>query len=96
MDEVLYRRSFSQLYLRCLTLDESNYIMRDLHEGTCGNLLGARSLVHKIVRVGYYWSSMQANAKAHVKALDKCQHFSNVPRQLLEYLIPMVAPWPFA
>ena len=33
MDEVLYKKSFSQPYLRCLTLDESHYILRDIHEG---------------------------------------------------------------
>lgn len=32
MDEVLYKRGFSQPYLRCLTLNESNYVMRDFHE----------------------------------------------------------------
>ena len=32
MDEVLYKRGFSQPYLRCLTPNESNYIMKDFHE----------------------------------------------------------------
>ncbi|XP_075659035.1 uncharacterized protein LOC142628888 [Castanea sativa] len=54
MDEVLYKKGFSQPYLRCLTPDESHYILRDVHEGAYGNYLGARSLVHKIVRAGYY------------------------------------------
>ena len=42
MDEVLYKRDFSQPYLRCLTLDESLYIMRDVHEKAYGNHLGAQ------------------------------------------------------
>ena len=96
MNEVLYKRGFSQPYLRCLAPDEANYVLREVHEGTCGNHSGARSLVHKVVRVGYYWPNMQANAKAYVKVCDQCQRFSNVPRQPLEYLTPMVAPWPFA
>ena len=54
MDEVLYKRGFSQPYLRCLNPDESLYVLRDIHEGTCGNHSGARSLVYKIVRAGYY------------------------------------------
>ena len=54
MDEVLYKRGFSQPYLRCLTPDEANYVLREVHEGACGNHSGARSLVHKVVRVGYY------------------------------------------
>ena len=49
-----------------------------------------------MVRVGYYWSSMEEDAKAYVKACDKCQRYSNIPRQPSEYLTPMVALWPFA
>ena len=32
MDEVLYKRGFSQPYLRCLALDEANYVLREVHE----------------------------------------------------------------
>ena len=83
-------------YLGCLTLDNSNYIMRDVHEGACGNHSRVRSLVHKIVRAGYYWPFMQVDAEAYVKACDKSQCFSNVPRRPSKYLTLMVAPWPFA
>jgi len=64
MDEVLYKRGFSQPYLRCLTPDESYYILRDVHEEACGNHSGAKSLVYKIVHARYYWPSMQVDAKA--------------------------------
>ena len=92
MNKVLYKRGFSQPYLRCLALDEDNYVLREVHEGACGNHSGARSLVHKVVRVGYYWPNMQADAKAYVKVCDQCQRFSNIPRQPSEYLTPMMAP----
>ena len=47
MDEVLYKRGFSQPYLRRLSPDEANYVLREVHEGACGNHLGARSFIHK-------------------------------------------------
>ncbi|XP_065619745.1 uncharacterized protein LOC136063369 [Quercus suber] len=81
---------------RCLALDEANYIIREIHEGACGNHSGAKLFVHKIVRAGYYWPNMQADAKAYVKVCDQCQRFSNIPRQPSEYLTPMTSPWPFA
>ena len=96
MEEVLYKIGFSQPYLRCLAPDEANYVLREVHEGACENHSGARSLIHKVVRAGYYWPTVQADAKAYVKVCDQCQRFSNVPRQPSEYLIPMMAPWPFA
>ena len=37
IDEVLYKRGFSQPYLRCLAPDEANYILREVYEGACGN-----------------------------------------------------------
>ena len=60
------------------------------------NHSGVRALVHKVVRTGYYWPTIQANAKTYVKVCDQCQCFSNIPRQPLEYLTLMMAPWPFA
>ena len=72
MNEVLYKRGFSQPYLRCLAPDEANYVLREVHEGVCGNHFGARSLVHKVVRVGYYWPNMQADAKTYVKVCNQC------------------------
>ena len=93
---MLYKRGFSQPYLRCLAPDEANYVLREVHEGACGNHLEARSLIHKVVRAGYYWPTIQADAKVYVKVCDQCQRFSNIPRQPSEYLTPMIAPWPFA
>ena len=90
--DVLYKRGFSRSYLRCLSHDEVDYVMREFHEGICGNHSGARSLVHKLIRVGYYWPTMLKDAQAYVKACDKCQRFSNLIRQPLEELTPMTAP----
>ena len=80
MDEVLHKRGFSQPYLRCLARNKVNYVLREVHEEACGNHSRARSLVHKVICVGYYWPNMQVNAKAYVKVCDQCHWFSNVPR----------------
>ena len=70
--------------------------MREVYEGICGNHSGARSLVHKLIQVGYYWPTMQKDTQTHVKACDKCQRFGNIIKQLPEELTPMMASWPFA
>ena len=46
--DVFYKRGFSQPYRRCLCHEEIDYVMREVHEGICGNHSGARSLVHKL------------------------------------------------
>ena len=58
LNDALYKRGFSQPYLRCLSPDEANYVLKEVHEGACGNHLGARSLIHKVVRVEYYWPTI--------------------------------------
>ena len=90
--DVLYKKGFLQPYLRCLNREEVDYIMREVHEGICGNHSGARSLVHKLIRVGYYWPTMLKDAQAYVKACNKCQRFSNLIKQPSEELTPMTAP----
>ena len=54
INDTLYKRGFSRPYLRCLCQGEAEYVMREVHEGICGNHSGARSLVHKLIRAGYY------------------------------------------
>ncbi|XP_059669890.1 uncharacterized protein LOC132315551 [Cornus florida] len=50
VDGVLYKKGFSLPYLRCVSIDEANYILKDIHEGLCGNHAGGRSLAHKAIR----------------------------------------------
>ena len=94
--DVLYKRGFSRPYLRCLLPKEVEYVMREVHKGIYGNHLGARSLVHKLIMVGYYWPTMQEDARAYVKTCDKCQRFSNTIRQPSEELTPITALWLFS
>ena len=60
--DVLYKRGFSQTYLRCLSHDEADYVMREIHKGIYENHSGARLLVHKLIRAGYYWPTMLKDA----------------------------------
>ena len=94
--DILYKRGFSRLYLRCLVPNETDYVMREVYEEVCGNHSRACSLVHKLVQAGYYWPTMHKNAQSYVKACDKCQHFSNIVRQPSKQLTAMNALWPFA
>ena len=93
--DILYKRGFSRSYLRCLNPKEANYVMREVLKGICGNHFGSQSLVHKLVRVGYYWPIVQKDAQAYVKTCDKCQRYNDLIRQPTKEITPMTAPWPF-
>jgi len=92
----LYKRAFLMPYLKCLTPDEATYVLREIHEGVCGNHFGPRSLVGKTVRVGYFWPTMQKDAAELVKKYDKCQRFGNVQHILGKLLTSISLLWPFS
>jgi hypothetical protein len=71
-------------------------VLREIHEGICGNHSGTWSLTKKVVQAGYYWPSIQANADLLVRHCDKCQRFANLHHSPSEELTPMTSPWPFA
>uniref|UniRef100_A0A2N9GLE6 Uncharacterized protein n=1 Tax=Fagus sylvatica TaxID=28930 RepID=A0A2N9GLE6_FAGSY len=75
---------------------KANYVIREVHEGICGNHSGARALAHKLTRAGYYWPSLLHDAAQYVKTCDKCQRFANIPRAPPEEITPMTSPWPFS
>ena len=93
---ILYKRSFSGPLLRCLRPDEANYVMREIHEGICGNHSGARSLVRKAIRQGYFWPQMGQDAAKYTRECDKCQRFAPSSHLPHSEMVPITSPWPFA
>ena len=51
-DGKLYKRGFSQPLLKSIDGEECTYVMREIHEGICGNHSGGNSLAMKIFRQG--------------------------------------------
>lgn len=49
IDDLLYKRSFSMPYLRCLTLTKAKYTMKKVYEGICNNHLEAQTLAHELL-----------------------------------------------
>ncbi|XP_074360291.1 uncharacterized protein LOC141700412 [Apium graveolens] len=86
-DEIFYKRGFNQPLLCCVDPEEGNYILREIHEGICGNHSGGGSLALKALRQGYYWPTMKKDAFKFVRACDRCQRFANfsMPQQRLSY-----------
>ena len=41
-------------YLKCVNEEEAKYILEEIHEGICGDHLGPRSLVGKVIKKGYF------------------------------------------
>ena len=96
LNDELYKRGFSQPYLKCLYPEDAEYVPREIHEGVCGNHFGPHSLVGQVVRAGYFWLTMQKDATQVVQKCDKCQRFGNVQHVLAEHLMSITSLWPFS
>ncbi|GJZ87798.1 reverse transcriptase domain-containing protein [Tanacetum coccineum] len=67
---VLFKKGYLIPMLRCVGPLQANYVIREIHMGSCGMHMGPRAVVRKAMRQGYYWPTMHADAKAEV---DKCE-----------------------
>ncbi|GJS03654.1 reverse transcriptase domain-containing protein [Tanacetum coccineum] len=42
---------------------QANYVIREIHMGSCCMHVGPRAVVRKVIRQGYYWPTMHEDAK---------------------------------
>ncbi|CAJ2645722.1 unnamed protein product [Trifolium pratense] len=92
----MYRRGFSIPLLRCVEESKVASILSEIHEGINGQHVGGRSLARKALRAGFYWPTMQADAKEHVKKCDKCQRHGDMHLAPPNELKTLSSPWPFS
>ncbi|KAL2226664.1 UNVERIFIED_CONTAM: hypothetical protein Sindi_2025100 [Sesamum indicum] len=78
----LYKRTPEGILLKCLDGERSQYVMKEIHEGSCRNHSGGRSLAQKILRQGYFWPIMVEDAKEFSKKCESCHKFG-IPRILV-------------
>ncbi|GJT36418.1 reverse transcriptase domain-containing protein [Tanacetum coccineum] len=78
---VLYRRSFLQPWLRCVGPIQADYVLREIHAGSCSMHSGPRSVVARALRSGYYWPTMHRDARDMIKKCNDCQVHRPIPRQ---------------
>ncbi|GJS29038.1 reverse transcriptase domain-containing protein [Tanacetum coccineum] len=92
---ILYKKSFLGPWLRCVGPSQANYVLREIHEGSCSMHAGIRSVVAKALRIGYYRPTMHKDARALIKACQECQVHKPIPRNPQENLNPITSPWSF-
>nr|GFA33499.1 reverse transcriptase domain-containing protein [Tanacetum cinerariifolium] len=89
------QRSFLTSWLRCVGPLQADYVMREIHEGSCSMHAGPRSVVAKAVWLGYYWSTMHKDARDMIRKCNDCQIHRPIKRHPQQSLTPIMAPWPF-
>ena len=67
VDNTLYRRGVDSILHHCLTHEEAELVLNDCHRGACGGHLSGISTAQKILRVGYFFSSIFKDCVNEVK-----------------------------
>jgi hypothetical protein len=76
VDNDLYKISVSGPLLRCVSKDEGQQILLEIDVGVSGGDIGARALVAKILRQGFYWPAVIDNVANQVSTCQAYQKFS--------------------
>ena len=88
----LYKRGFFTPILKCIAGKDADYVLREVHEGVCGNHIRARTLAGKALRQRYYWPTMLRDATELVKKCKVCQEHAKISRLLSEPLTSVTSP----
>ena len=86
---VLYRKSYLQPWLKCVTLEERSYVLRELYEGICGNHVRPRVLAKKGMLAGYYWPTIFRDSAEPVARCKSCQLHAPIHHVPTQEMVPL-------
>ena len=69
--------------------------MEEVHQGIYGPHLNGRMLAKKILKMGYYWNTMETDCVDYVKSSHDCQTHANLNHVPPSELYNMTSPWLF-
>jgi hypothetical protein len=85
----LYKKSITGVLHRCVTPQEGQDILKDIHAGVCGHHASSRAIAAKAFRAGFYWLTAIEDAKDIVRRCEACQRFTSRPHAPAAKLQPI-------
>nr|GEW04074.1 hypothetical protein [Tanacetum cinerariifolium] len=73
INEVLYKKYYLGTWLQCVGPLQANYVLREIHEGSCTMHAETRFVVAKAIRTGYYWPTINVDARKLIRGCQDCQ-----------------------
>ena len=89
----VYRRSYDEILLRCLSPKKAQEALKEAYERMCGAHQHGPKLEDQLRRLGYYWSI--PDAIAYAKRCHACQIHGDFIHQAPKNLHLTTASWPF-
>jgi hypothetical protein len=81
--------------MKCVTKEDGYNILREIHEGVCGNHAASKMLVGKAYRAGFWWPTAVSDAEDLVRRCQNCQFFGKQSHVPANSLITIPPSWPF-
>jgi hypothetical protein len=70
----LYKSGVTEPWLRCITSKKGIELLMEILSGFCGVHIGTRALVGKAIKQGFYWPTINIDAK---KLVRECEAYKN-------------------
>jgi hypothetical protein len=86
LDGVLYRQSANGMMIKCISKDEGNQLLWDIHSRVYGAHSSWRSIVGKVFRHEFYWSTAKDDVMEIITKCKECQFFQ---KQTMKHVNPL-------
>jgi hypothetical protein len=94
VDGELYKSGVIEPWLRCITSEKGLELLKEIHSGLCGAHIGTRALASKAIKEGFFWPSINIDAKKLVQECEACQKTVN-QQNLSSMSVHLIPPsWP--
>jgi hypothetical protein len=91
----LYKKSITGVLQRCVTPQEGQEILRDIHAGVCEHHASSRAIAAKAFCAKFYWLTAIEDAKDIIRKCESCQWFASRPHAPAAELQPIPLAWSF-
>ena len=93
--EIPYKKGKDQILLRCVDALEARCIIAKVHEGICGTHVNGHKMSRQIMRVEYYWMTLEKDDIQFARKYHKCQVYAEKIHVPPNELHVMTIRWPF-
>nr|GEV26405.1 reverse transcriptase domain-containing protein [Tanacetum cinerariifolium] len=73
LQQCITRPEINYTPIEKLILALENFVLREIHEGSCSMHAGPRSVVAKALKSGYYWPTKHVDARKLIRRCNSCQ-----------------------
>eukprot|EP00253_Pinus_taeda_P003259 PITA_03259 len=72
-NDTVYRKNCDGIWLSCLEKDDADHVLKEMHDDLAGGHYGGDTTAHKILRAGYYWTTVFRDSHAYAQKFKVCQ-----------------------